>query len=100
MARVYIAYEDGFADDTVVLRVDGREVARQAGLKSSLATALAATADAVFDTERGTLQASVPARGLESQPLAVDFAAQPYLAVAIREGRLVLRASHEAFVYF
>jgi hypothetical protein len=96
---LHLAFEDGFAADTVLVEVEGKEVARQSGLTSSLATALAATAEAALPVSAGLVTVSVPGRGLSaSQKL--DFLAQPYLAVAIRDGRLVLRPQDEPFVYF
>ena len=96
---LHLAFEDGFAADTVIVEVEGQEVARQSGLTSSLATALAATAEASLPVSSGRVTVSVPTLGL-SASRQLDFGAQPYLAVAVREGQLVLRAQDEPFVYF
>jgi len=98
MYPLHLAYEDGFENDSVVVQVDGKEVARQVGLKSSLVTALAATEEALVSAPAGTAQVTVPTRNL-SASLNVDFSAQPHLAVAIRDGKLVLRSSSEPFHY-
>lgn len=96
---LHLAFEDGFAGDTVTVEVEGQEVARQSGLTSSLATALAATAEASLAVSSGRVTVSVPARGL-SASRHQDFQAQPYLAIAVRDGQLVLRPQDEPFVYF
>jgi hypothetical protein len=98
MPALHLAYEDGFDNDTVVVQVAGREVARRDGLKSSLATALAATEEAEAPAGGGTVQVSVPTRNL-SASIEVDLARQPYLAVAVRNGRLVLRSGSEPSYY-
>ena len=96
---LHLAFEDGFAGDTVIVEVEGQEVARPSGLTSSLATALAATAEASLPVSAGRVTVLVPARGL-SASRQLDFHALPYLAVAIRDGQLVLRSQDEPFVYF
>jgi len=98
MPTLHLAFEDGFDDDTVVVRVDGREVTRRIGLRSSLATALAATEDAQVGSGAGEVAVAVSSRGLTATRK-VDFTAEPHLAIAIRDGALVLRTSREPFVY-
>ncbi|CAG1014416.1 hypothetical protein BURC_00686 [Burkholderiaceae bacterium] len=99
MKRLHLYYEDGFDNDSVVVQVDGQEVARKAGLKSSLVTALAASEDVdVEASSPATIRVSVTTRDL-SEAIALDLGAQPHLAIAVRDGKLVLRASGEPFFY-
>jgi len=98
MPTLHLAFEDGFEGDEVVVALDGRELARAKGLKSSLATALAATHSVQVGPERGELSVSVTGKGLQAA-LAIDLAATPHLGIAVREGRLVLRASADPPVY-
>lgn len=99
MNRLHLYYEDGFDNDSVVVQVYGQEVARQADLKSSLVTALAASEDvSVAATGPVTVRVSVTTRDL-SESIRLDLGAQPHLAIAVRDGKLVLRASGEPFFY-
>ena len=94
MHPLHLSFEDGFSNDEVVVTFEGQEVARVSGLQSSLATALAATRDLQVPSTEGTVAVSVTASGLRATT-AVDVVETPHLAVAVREGRLVLRTSAE-----
>ena len=99
MNRLHLYYEDGFDNDSVVVQVDGQEVARRTDLKSSLVTALAASEDVSVEASApAAIRVSVTTRDL-SESVSLDLAAQPHLAIAVRDGKLVLRASGEPFFY-
>jgi hypothetical protein len=98
--QVHLAFQDGFADDDVVVRVDGREVARESGLKGvDPMVPLAAQRDVQVNERASQLQVEVPTRGL-SRAFDLDFAESPYVGIAIVGGEIAVRQSSRPFDYF
>jgi hypothetical protein len=86
--RLQIDFEDGFEEDTVVVRADGRELWSQENVTTNVAISLAAIAH-VEVPEGAQLEVQVPTRRLS----AAARVETPYLEVEIAEGRLMLRSS-------
>lgn len=84
---IHVALEDGFDDDTVVLRVDGEEAFRRDGVTTR--TQISRAADAELDVpERGaTLEVDVATRGVR-ETIELDPAVRPVVAVSLRDGGL------------
>ena len=97
MPKLHIALNDGFADDSVAISLDGREVYNKAGVKTDLRIS---RADGL-DTEAPEVGATVEVRARgRSATATIDPAETPYLAVNIdAEGRLEIRRSSEPFGY-
>jgi hypothetical protein len=98
--EVHLAFQDGFANDDVVVRVDGREVVRESGLKGlDPMIPLAAQRNVQIERPAGRLDVEVPTRGL-SRAFDLDFAKSPYVGIAIVGGEIAVRQSSRPFEYY
>lgn len=89
MAVLRIELQDGFDVDEVVCTLDGREVARLAGVRSSLVTALADVAEVRAPDEGPvTVGVGLPARDLHATVTLDDPQTQRWVVVRVVEGRL------------
>ena len=98
MLPLHLAFQEGFSGDTVIVQVNGAEVARKVNLTSSLATALAGTADVTVDKESGNVQVTVPTKNL-SASADINFKKFPYLAISVVRNSIQLTPSPEPFYY-
>ena len=90
MRPLQIDFEDGFSGDTVVIRVDGRELWREDDVTTNLAVSVATIAR--LEVPAGMeVEVSVPTRRLT----ATERVETPYLEVEIVGVKLVLRPSRE-----
>lgn len=97
---VHFAFQDGFKNDDVIVRVDGQEILRESRLKGQDPTIpLAAQRDVQVDAKAATLNVEVPTRGL-ARSFDLDFAKSPYVGIAIVGGDITLRQSARPFEYF
>lgn len=104
MAQLQIALHGGFADDKVVVHIDGREVYRREDVTTRMQLGLADS----FTVELPQRPAGVPAgtptrvsvsvRGIEGTA-DVRPEETPFLAVSIRNDRITFRTSATPFGY-
>lgn len=96
MAVLRVELQDGFDGDDVVCTLDGREVARLSGVRSSLVTSLAAVAE-LEAPDRGPIDVGVelPDRGLQTTVRVADPATQRWVVVRVVDGRLTAEARSE-----
>ncbi len=87
MPRLSIELQDGFADDTVVIRVDVEEAAREEGARTNLAISRAGSVDVEVPDQPVTVEISVPTQGIEASVTA-DPGRHRYVLVNARGGRL------------
>jgi hypothetical protein len=97
MEQISIALQEGFQDDEVIVRVDGREVfhgdvrtRKQIGLAKRLVT------DAAGGRAMVTIE--LPARGLKAE-LSVDVARTPHVGCSLEDGELQLTSQADRFRY-
>jgi hypothetical protein len=85
---VNVALQDGFDQDSVVMRVDGAEAYR--GVQVTTRTQISHAADTQLEVPAGpfTLEVEVPTRGVH-QSFQLDPQAQPNVALSLRDGTLV-----------
>jgi hypothetical protein len=97
MATLVIDLQEGFSNDTVVVRVDAAEVFRKSGVSTNLVISRADSVEA--ETAEGSVDVGIelPARGL-STSVRVDVAERTYLTVNV-EDEIVTRASNEEPYY-
>ncbi len=89
MAVLRIELQDGFNDDDVICTLDGREVARLSGVRSSLVTALADVIEVHVPPDRPvTIGLRLPRRGLQASTQVTDPTTQRWVVVRIIDGRL------------
>ena len=98
MAKLSIDLQDGFADDTVVVSVDGREVLRRAGVRTRRTLGMAESLSVDVDSRPVTLEVSLPLRGM-AETTGVDPAATPHVGVSVVDGRIRYALSRRPFGY-
>jgi hypothetical protein len=93
MAVLRVELQDGFDGDDVVCTLDGREVSRLSGVRSSLVTSLAAVAE-VQAPDTGPVEVGVelPARGLRTTIAVEDPTTQRWVTVRVVDDRLTVEA--------
>lgn len=95
MTKLHIALNDGFADDTVAIQLDGRPVYEKEHVKTDLRISHADRVETEAPERGATIE--VRARG-QSATAQVDPAERPYLAVNIDpQGKLEIRQSDAPF---
>jgi hypothetical protein len=80
--QMEVAFSDGFAGDTAVIRVDGAEVWRGDDLTTRTQTSHAASAE-VEAGDGARIEVEVPTQGL-----AADVEPRPYVVVSAMDGDL------------
>lgn len=97
MATLNITLGDGFADDTVAISLDGRQVYAKDHVKTDLRISRADGFETEAPERGATLE--VRARG-QSASAKVDAGREAYVAVDIDpQGKPEIRQSHEPFPY-
>ena len=94
MSTLKIGLREGFENDEVVVRVNGREVFRRTGVTSNLASSYAATASADILGPSAEVEVEVPQRGMHGSTT-VQIPASAYVYVTATGGQLRLRALSE-----
>lgn len=99
MAILHIALQDGFRNDTVVVRINQREVYRNRAVTTNLAISRADAFDVTVEGNPARVEVEVLTRN-RSAAISLDPTQTPYLAVQITpEGSLSLAPSAEPFRY-
>ncbi len=98
MPAITLDLQEGFAGETVEVRLDGREVWR-GGVRTDWSIGLARRVPVEVPAGGGTVSVTVP-----SQPASIDLVLKPgeapVLGVSLIGGGLVARRSDEPFRYF
>jgi hypothetical protein len=98
MAEVTVALQEGFFDDTVVVRHAGRDLARRDGLRTRMQIGLAD--ELTLDLPPGpiAIEIALPEKDIaaivqlpDERPL--------WIGVNLEEGGLIIRVAREAFGY-
>lgn len=98
MPRLNVLLDEGFSEDTVVVRMDGHEVHRAPAVTTRLLTGSAGSFSLDVPAGPATLQVEVPGRTLvEEVPLELN--ADAYLIVRIRDGGIEHHLSHKPIGY-
>ena len=80
--QIQVAFSDGFADDTAVIRVDGAEAWRGDDLTTRTQISHAGSAE-VEAADGARIEVEVPTQGL-----AAELEPRPYVVVAVADGGL------------
>jgi hypothetical protein len=97
MSTLHIDLQDGFANDTVAITVDGREVYRKAGVNTDLRISRADAIDVDLPGEQATVELRARSKAASAS---VEPRRTPYLAVSLdADGHPQFRASTEPFGY-
>lgn len=107
ISLLHIALQEGFANDSVVVRVNGAEAYRKAGVKTRMQIGLADSVDVDVPAHGSDIDAQstmakveveIPKRRLKTT-LAVNLAETTHIGISINAGKIVARLSREPFGY-
>lgn len=91
--RLFVKLRDGFSNDTVTIKVNGKEVYRKSGVSTDLTISFA---DAVeVPVEQSIVQLQVTVDDGQTKTKEVDVRETPFVDVWIIGGEMELRASKE-----
>ena len=98
VANLHIALQDGFDDDTVEVRIDGRTVYRRVGVTTLTQISRADAFDVEVDGP-ANVEISLPGRNVSTVVSVPERPAGTYLGVSVLRDALVHRLSEEPFGY-
>ena len=97
MTQVTVSLEDGFAQDHVLIRVDGATAFERTDVTTRMQTGLAAAA-LVDASDASSLEVELPERGL-SRAVDLDSSSTPYVRVWIVDGDVGVSTTDQAPYY-
>ena len=99
MVTLAIDLQDGFSDDTVVIRVDGQEIFHKEGVNTDYSLGRADSVEIQVPEGSVNVEVTVPSRHL-SDTIVLEVSTTVYLGVSILDDRIDYRISDEMFLYF
>ena len=91
--RLFVKLRDGFSNDTVTIKVNGKEVYRKSEVSTDLTISFA---DAVeVPVEQSVVQLEVAVEGGQTRTKEVRVRETPFVDVWIIDGKMELRESKE-----
>jgi hypothetical protein len=99
MPLLNIDLQSGFADDTVVVRVNDEEVFHKQGVRTDYSIGRADSAEVVVPADAIKVEVILPDKHL-SETIELAGAEPIYLGVSLMHGKLTHRISGEQFLYF
>ena len=98
VATLSIDLQEGFADDTVVVSVDGREVLRREAVRTRRTLGLAESMRVPVETLPVRLEVSLPLKGIAGATV-VDPREAPHVGVSVTGGEIRYLVSRTPFGY-
>jgi hypothetical protein len=92
MSLLHLVLEEGFEDETVTIKVDGKEVFRDEHVKTRLQIGRAATREIPIGAGQVSVEISLPGRNL-SQIVQVQTSDEAYLYCSLLPDRIECRVS-------
>ena len=97
MTQVTVSLEDGFAQDHVLILVDGTTAFESTEVTTRMQTGLAAAVQ-VDASDASSLEVQLPDRGL-SRTIDIDSNSTPYARVSIVDGDVAVSTTDQAPYY-
>jgi hypothetical protein len=98
MALLYIDLQEGFADDTVILRVNGKEVFSKKRVTKRLLLGLADSVKTEVEKGLVTIEARVETRGI-AKTIRLNVSADTYVGVSVVNDKIEHLVSGKPFGY-
>jgi hypothetical protein len=98
MAVVSLALEEGFEGDTVIVKVNGRQVFERNGVSTRTQIGLAESFDVPVDEHDAVVEVQVPTRGA-SGSITHPVGDRLHVGVSVQQGDIVFRTSEGPFGY-
>jgi len=97
-ALLSVDLQEGFDNDTVIIRLNGQEVYREDGVATMRVLGLADTFSTAAEPGPATLEVVVESRGL-AQTIPLEIGDHTHVGLSIVKGGIEAIASSEAFGY-
>ncbi len=99
MALLHIALQEGFFNDSVIIRANRQEIFRRQSVKTRTQIGLAEWMEINLPEGSVTLEVSVPSKGV-TQSIPLQLSGNVYLGISLTpEGKLNYQISNQAFGY-
>lgn len=98
MALLYVDLQEGFADDTIILRVNGKEVFSGERVTTRLLLGLADSVKTEVEKGLVTIEARVETRGI-AKTIRLNVSADTYVGVSVVNDRIEHLVSGKPFGY-
>lgn len=98
MSQLHIALQEGFEDETVVIRAAGQEVFRKDNVRTKLQIGFADSLEVNVEKSPVTIEIDLPARNL-AESIEVQAPNSVYLGLSLIDGKIRHRISNEPFGY-
>ena len=98
MSSIRVALQDGFEDDTVVVKVNGKEVFKRENIKTKRQIGKAASFEVEAEEGSVSVEVSLPLKNL-SETIAVKVSDKVFLGVSVVEDKIEHKVSSEPFRY-
>jgi uncharacterized protein YdeI (BOF family) len=100
MPTLHIDFQEGFLDDTVVVRVNGEQYFKQ-NIRTRLQTGYAGSLDIDVQERRVDVEVNLPTKEMsKSIPVVFDESDTVYMGLSVTaQGEISERVSHEPFGY-
>ena len=98
MQLLHIAFQEGFDDDAVIVRINGKEMFRKDNLKTRSQIGYAGSFETNSHEGPVTIDILLPIKNL-SQTVQLQLTAATYVGVSIQQGKITYRISSEPFGY-
>ena len=99
MVSLFIDFQDGFSDDTVVVEVNGQEIFNKKNVNTDYSLGLADSVDRKVPKGTVDIKVSVPSRNI-SDTFSLEVTNNVYMGVSFVDDRIDHHISDEMFQYF
>lgn len=89
--QLTIKLRDGFKNDTVIMKADGKELYRKSGVTTDLSISFADALE--ITTTEASVKLEVAVAGGQTKSTEINVEETPFVEVWITEGKMELRAS-------
>ena len=99
MASLVMDLQDGFSDDTVMIRVAGQEIFHKEGVNTDYSLGRADSVEVQVPEGSVDVEVTVPSRDL-LESIVLEVSTTVYLGISILDDRIDIQISDEMFLYF
>lgn len=96
--KLRVDFQDGFSDDTVIIKINGNEVHTATNVTTDVALSYAAYFEDRFQSGKMEFEIHVPTKNLKHS-FTFDLEMDMYLGISILGGELRFRSSDKRFMY-
>ncbi|MBI1808096.1 MAG: hypothetical protein HYR76_13745 [Ignavibacteria bacterium] len=98
MTTLHVALQEGFSSDTVVVRIQSREVLRKANVNTRLQTGYADSVETEVHVGSVNVEVILPSRNI-SKKIRLQISVPTYLGVSVVKGIIESTVSQTPFGY-